>query len=556
MCRNIFRKCFAGFGAQPANQLPGTLGPIIRAVRNFENLTTHVQPGLRLLIGLQPVHLVCLGPGGRGAGLWASAYFDTAQNPLPSCTHTIESKGAGMMARMAEQPHSEPASTGIEAIIRAKRDGIQLSEAQVEALVEGVRDRSVSDVQLGAFLMAAYLQGLTVAEQACLTLAMRDSGSVLQWPDLPGPVLDKHSTGGVGDLVSLVLAPLLAACGAFVPMISGRGLGHTGGTLDKLESIPGFNVNPGLEKFQAIVRSSGFALVGQGPDLAPVDRRMYAARDVTATVSSTPLIVASILSKKLAEGLDGLVMDVKIGNGAVLAAAPEARALGKALVATAEAAGLPCTAVFTDMNQPLASSAGNALEVHEAIHFLTGEPANSRLTEVVLSLAVELLAIGGLETDPQAARNLLQRQLASGAAAERFARVVVAQGGPPDLLERPSRYLAKAPCVLELKSPETGWVQAMNTRRIGRLVQVLGGGRRRETDNIDPSVGLSRLCRVGQQVSAGEPLAVIHAPNKEAAQRAARELLEVIKLGGHAIDPKPAVIGRITKRDLKEHKAP
>jgi thymidine phosphorylase len=432
-----------------------------------------------------------------------------------------------------------------EGIIRLKREGQALTRAQLNALVEGISHRSVSDVQLGAFLMAVYLKGMNADEQAGLTLAMRDSGTVLQWGGLDGPVLDKHSTGGVGDLVSLVLAPLVAACGAYVPMISGRGLGHTGGTLDKLESIPGFNVNPGLDALRRIVREAGLAMVGQGPELAPADRRMYAARDVSATVSCTPLIVASILSKKLAEGLDGLVMDIKTGNGAVMADEPRARELGESLVAAAAAAGLPCTALFTDMNQPLASSAGNALELAEALRFLRNEPVNARLREVVFALAAELLLLGNIDNQLEAAHQRLERQLANGSAAERFARMVALQGGPADLLERHSSLLPRAAVRREVQAAQAGYVQAMDTRRIGRTVVALGGGRSTEADAVDPSVGLSGLCQLSQYVEAGQCLALVHASDDERAAEAARAVLAAIDLGPAGPATRPVVQQRL-----------
>ena len=309
-------------------------------------------------------------------------------------------------------------------LIRRKRDGEVLPGSALGAFVAGVASGEVEEAQLGAFPMAVYLRGMSDEEQAALTLAMRDSGAVLAWPDLDGPVFDKHSTGGVGDLVSLVLAPLVAACGGYVPMISGRGLGHTGGTLDKLESIPGFRVQLTLDALDRTVRAAGFAMVGQGADLAPADRRMYAVRDVTATVDCRPLVVASILSKKLCEGLDGLVMDIKTGNGAIFDDADQALALGQALCDVAAAAGLPCTALVTDMDQPLARSAGNALELREALAFLRGEPVCDRLREVTLALASELLVTGGLAADADQAGARLQAALEGGAAAERFQHMV------------------------------------------------------------------------------------------------------------------------------------
>jgi thymidine phosphorylase len=416
----------------------------------------------------------------------------------------------------------------IPALLRRKRDGEALEAATLRDFARGVADGAVEDAQVGAFVMAVFLQGMSDREQADLTLAMRDSGSVMRWDDLPGPVLDKHSTGGVGDLVSLVLAPLVAACGGFVPMISGRGLGHTGGTLDKLESIPGFDVNLSTGRFDRIVRDCGFALAGQGPDLAPADRRLYAVRDVTATVECQPLIVSSILSKKLCEGLDGLVMDIKMGNGAVMTDPEHARALGQALCDVAAEAGLACSALLTDMNQPLASSAGNALEVAEALRFLRGEAVNARLRTVAFALAGELLLTGGLARDADAAQERLEAALASGAAAEHFGKVVAAQGGPSDLLDRPAHYLARAPVQRAVLAPMAGRLEAIDTRGLGRLVQALGGGRLRADDNIDPAVGLAGLPSLGESFEFGAPIAMIHAGSDADAERAEQALLDAL----------------------------
>jgi len=415
-------------------------------------------------------------------------------------------------------------------IIREKRDGRTLASEAIRTFVDAVASELAEDAQLGAFLMAAYLQGLNDREQADLTLAMRDSGDVMRWPELDGPVLDKHSTGGVGDLVSLVLAPLLAACGAFVPMISGRGLGHTGGTLDKMEAIPGLDVTPPRDLMRRTVREAGFAMVGQDARLAPADRRLYAVRDVTATVGCRPLIVASILSKKLCEGLDGLVMDIKTGNGAIMPEADRARALGQAICDVAETAGLPCTALLTDMDQPLAWSAGNALEVHEALAFLRGEPRHPRLAEVVFALARELLATGGLEADPEAAQGLLRRALESGAAAERFGRMAALQGGPADLVERPERHLPRAPVQRVVAAEADGFVAAYDTRAIGRVVHALGGGRERAGDAIDPAVGLLGLRPVGERVEAGDALLEIHAATVDEAEAAEATCRAAIRL--------------------------
>jgi len=428
-------------------------------------------------------------------------------------------------------------------LIRAKRNGLALTEDRLKDFVNGVASGQVSDAQIAAFTMAVYCQGMSMAEQSAFTLAMRDTGRCLSWSGLNGPVLDKHSTGGVGDLVSLVLAPMLAACGAYIPMISGRGLEHTGGTLDKLESIPGFNVNPSRQLFRQTVRKTGLAIIGQSTDLAPADGRIYAVRDVTATVDSVPLIVASILSKKLAEGLDGLVLDIKTGNGAFMTERNRSRDLAANLVEVAELAGLPCRALITDMNQPLACSAGNALEIHEAIRFLRADRRHTRLEDVVFSLCVELLLLGGLADKAKTARKELVRVLENGMAAEHFARMVVMQGGPADLLDQPAKHLRGAPVIRALESPASGYIEFVDTRAIGLCVVQLGGGRRRLEDRIDHRVGLSELRDVGDPVNKGDPLGFIHAADETAWQAAAKILTAAIAVG-RKTDALPAVYER------------
>jgi thymidine phosphorylase len=415
--------------------------------------------------------------------------------------------------------------------IRAKRNGQVLSDAALRQFVEGVSDGEVSDAQIGAFAMAIHCNGMTMAEQTAMTLAMRDSGRCLSWPDLNGPVLDKHSTGGVGDLVSLVLAPLMAACGAYVPMITGRGLGHTGGTVDKLESIPGLNANPGEDLFNQTVRKTGLAMTGSGNDLAPADGRIYSIRDLTATVDSIPLIVTSILSKKFAEGLDALVLDIKTGNGAFMVERNSARDLAANLVEVAELAGLPCRALITDMNQPLARNAGNALEIHEVIRFLKGDERHERLQEVILSLGSELMVLGGLAAKPKLARKTLVGALEDGSAAEHFAQMVEMQGGPADLLENPHKHLESAPVVRALESPADGCIEFIDTRAVGMCVVLLGGGRIHVDDRLDHRVGLSGLCNVGDMVTKGEPLGIIHANSEDAWQEAADAFAAAIKVG-------------------------
>ncbi len=437
-------------------------------------------------------------------------------------------------------------------IIRRKRDGKALSATEIEVFVAGIADRSLGDGQLAAFAMAVFLRGMTAEETVALTRAMTQSGQQIDWRalDLPGPVLDKHSSGGVGDKVSLILAPLLAACGAFVPMISGRGLGHTGGTLDKLEAIPGYDTAPDIARFQQVVAEAGCAIIGQTGDLAPADRRLYAVRDVTATVESIPLITASILSKKLAAGLDGLVMDVKTGNGAFAASLQEARDLAESIVSVAEGAGLPTTALITDMNQPLGRTAGNALEVVESVEVLTGSAGDARLREVTLALAAEMLLLGGLAEDEETALAKAQEALTSGRAAERFGAMVTALGGPGDFLERAGEMLPRAPVRLAVAAKADGILSACDTRAVGLAVIELGGGRREVEDSIDPAVGIDEILPLGQAVSAGDPLAVVHAADEAGAEVAVALLQKAFEIGQTDADQGPVVCQRITAKDL------
>ena len=417
-------------------------------------------------------------------------------------------------------------------IIRAKRDGARLSEPQIQHFVRGLVDGSWSEGQVAALGMAVFLRGMNRDEAVLLTRAMMHSGRVMSWPDMPGPVLDKHSSGGVGDKVSLMLAPMVAACGGYVPMIAGRGLGHTGGTVDKLEAIPGYTTTPAHGDFDRIVRTLGCAIIGQTGDLAPADKRFYATRDVTATVESVPLITASILSKKLAAGLQGLAMDIKCGNGAFADTPAMARELAESIVAVGGGAGLKIRALITDMNEVLGFDAGNAIEIVETIRYLKGEAREPRLHEVTLALAAEMLVLGGLAADAAAARVKLQAGLDSGAAAEKFAQMVAALGGPTDLLERPQAYLAAAPVVLPVPAPRAGVLSAMRTRDIGLAVVELGGGRRQASDSIDMRVGFSGFRHLGDQLAAGEPLAFVHAADESAAQRAIASLQQACDLGG------------------------
>ena len=418
-------------------------------------------------------------------------------------------------------------------IIRTKRGGQALSEAQIQAFVRGLVDGSWSEGQVAALGMAVFLRGMGRDECVALTLAMMRSGRVMSWPDMPGPVLDKHSSGGVGDKVSLMLAPLVAACGGYVPMISGRGLGHTGGTRDKFDAIPGYNCTPSAELLNQVVRNVGCAVIGQTGDLAPADGRFYSVRDVTATVESVPLITASILSKKLAAGLQGLVMDVKCGNGAFADTPAFADELAQSIVAVACGAGLPTRALITDMNQVLGSEVGNALEMREAISYLRGDApggGDARLHEVTFALAAELLLLGGLATDAVQARQQLQQALDSGAAAERFGRMVAALGGPADLIERPQAYLAAAPLVLPVPALRSGRLTAQQTRAIGLAVVELGGGRRMASDRIDFRVGLSGMRQLGDRLAAGDPLCFVHAADQASAERALAQVQAACQL--------------------------
>lgn len=428
--------------------------------------------------------------------------------------------------------------------IRHKRDGHAHAPSELAAFVAGLSDGTISEAQVAAWAMAVFFRGLTPDECRALTRAMRDSGARLDWSawGFSGPIVDKHSTGGVGDKVSLILAPLLAACGAIVPMIAGRGLGHTGGTIDKLEAIPGYRTTLTTDELGRVLGSVGCAIVGQSAALAPADRRFYAIRDVTATVESVPLITASILSKKLAAGLQHLLIDLKVGNGAFADRRDVAQALGRSLVEVAGDLGLPTRACLTDMNQVLGASAGNTVEVLEAIAFLTGDDQDPRLLELTLTLAAELLAVSGLARASADGRQRAEQALRSGAALESFARMVAAMGGPADLVDHPEQ-LPTAPVVREVIAPRPGFVESMDTRAIGRIVMDLGGGRRRTEDPIDPRVGLDRLAGIGGAVGPdAAPLARIHAADEAAAHRAEQALLAAFRCGDRPTSPSPLIL--------------
>lgn len=440
-------------------------------------------------------------------------------------------------------------------VIRAKRDGAELPAEQIERFVLGMTDGSIGSDQVAAFAMAVYFRGMTIDERVVLTASMARSGSVVRWDrsELSGPVLDKHSTGGVGDKVSLMLAPLVAACGGVVPMISGRGLGHTGGTLDKLESIPGYCATPAAEQFRSAVLRAGCAVIGQTADIAPADRRLYAIRDVTATVESIDLITASILSKKLAADLDALVMDVKFGSGAFMTAVDDSAALAQSIVDVAEGAGLRTTAFLTDMNEVLGRTAGNAVEIRETIDWLTNAPAatgtraDARLDEVVYALGAEMLVLGKLAESEAQARQQLIAARQSGLAAERFARMVTELGGPADLLEHPERHLPSAPVRLAVYPRAAGTVQRMDVRAVGMAIVSLGGGRAHANDSIDHGVGLTEVAGCGAEVGASTPLAIVQARTEADAEVAATALRAAVEVAPTRGDDRPVVLRRITR---------
>ena len=402
------------------------------------------------------------------------------------------------------------------AIIATLRRGETPSDEQLGWFAQGLADDTVSDAQAGAFAMAVCLRGLGAEGRRALTLAMRDTGEVLTW-DLDGPVLDKHSTGGVGDCVSLLLAPALAECGAYVPMISGRGLGHTGGTLDKMEAIPGVTTQVPQDRLVQIMREAGCAIVSATAQIAPADKRLYAIRDVTSTVESLDLITASILSKKLAASPDGLVLDVKLGSGAFMKTIDEARALASALSETANAAGCKTSAVITDMNQPLAPALGNALEVAEVMKALTGT-AEGPLGEITAVLGGILLADAGLAANEQDGADRIAAVLSGGQAADRFGRMIAAVGGPLGFVDNWQRFLPEATVIQEITAKNAGYVTAIDGEALGLAVVALGGGRMVESDQINPAVGLSSLVRLGTRVEKGTPIAVVHAAREEPAR--------------------------------------
>jgi thymidine phosphorylase len=426
-------------------------------------------------------------------------------------------------------------------VIRQKRDGGQLSDEQIQFFVDGLADESIPAEQVSALAMAVVFNSMTFDEAAKLTLAMASSGTVLEWQDLQldGPVVDKHSTGGVGDKVSFMLAPIAAACGCYVPMISGRGLGHTGGTTDKAESIPGYNTAPDFATFRRVVKDVGCAIIGQTSDLAPADRRLYAIRDITATVESVPLITASILSKKIAAGLDALVMDVKVGSGAFMKTPDRARKLSESIIRTAAMADLKTHVLITDMNEVLGRTAGNALEIAESLRYLRNEEREARLDEVVLGLCAEMLVVTGVETDRDAAREKCDEAVASGKALEVFGRMVTALGGPHDFVDNSQKYLAAAPVIRPVHA--SGYLAGINTRGVGNAIIELGGGRHQVGETLDLSVGFSEVASTGTLLDSETPLAIVHAESEDAAAQAEVELLAACTFAEEAPEVRPVV---------------
>ncbi|MFZ0805156.1 MAG: thymidine phosphorylase [Candidatus Sulfotelmatobacter sp.] len=408
-------------------------------------------------------------------------------------------------------------------VIRKKRDGIELSRDEIEGLVRAYTSGEIPDYQVSAWLMAVVLRGMTRPETAALTDAMLHSGEVLDLSSLPERKIDKHSTGGVGDKTSLVLAPLAAAAGVTVPMISGRGLGHTGGTLDKLESIPGFNVNLPVTEFRRVLEACGCAMIGQTAEIAPADRKLYALRDVTGTVESPYLICASIMSKKLAEGIDALVLDVKTGSGAFMKSEKDATFLAELMVETGERMGKQMVALITDMDQPLGKMIGNSLEVIECVEILQGGGPED-LRELCLELAAWMLHLGGAAKSIAEGRQRSAEMISSGKALDIFRRMIELQGGDAKVVDDPKR-LPQAQRTMQVKSESTGYVFSMQCEQIGTACVILGGGRERKEDSVDPAVGIVLHRKVGDKVAKGELLATIHYTSEDKAQRA-RQIIE------------------------------
>ncbi len=429
-------------------------------------------------------------------------------------------------------------------LIRKKRDGRPLESKEIDWLVEGIKTGDVADYQWTALMMAIVWRGMNEAETVALTDAMMESGTIVDLSTIAGKKIDKHSTGGVGDKTSLVLAPIAAACGVLVPMVSGRGLGHTGGTLDKLESIHGFRVDLDLKRFKAVLKDCGLVMIGQTAEIAPADKRLYALRDATATVESIPLITASILSKKLAEGIDGLVFDVKTGNGAFMERLEDARALAQSMCTIGRQMGKSVVALITRMEQPLGLAVGNAVEVAECIACLKGQgPAD--VTELSIELAAEMVLMGEQANSLDEARLLCRRAISDGTALERFRKLIAAQGGDPKVIDDPTR-LPSAAARIEVISPRAGIVHALAARPIGQATMLLGAGRAKIDSLIDPSVGVILHKKVGDPVEEGEPLCTILARDKKTTHEAALPLiLNAFSIGDEAVGVPELLVERL-----------
>ena len=415
-------------------------------------------------------------------------------------------------------------------LILKKRLGKELTKNEINWFISNLTSNHLSEGQIASLAMAICLKGMTFEERVQLTLAMKNSGKTLSW-DLPGPIIDKHSTGGVGDTVSLILAPVLAACGAYVPMISGRGLGHTGGTLDKFDSIPGYNTSPNEEVLRRVVSKVGCAIIGQTNELAPADKRLYAIRDVTGTVESIDLITASILSKKLAAGLEGLVIDVKCGNGAFMQDFNEASTLAKSLVTVSNESGCKTTALVTDMNQPLSQSIGNSLEVLAAIDILNGSSKDYRLLEVTNSLGVSILCSSNICKNKKEAQLLISSVLSSGKAAEKFSQMISELGGANDFFEKPKNYLTPSNIQKNICCKQSGYVKKINTKKLGNILILLGGGRQKVEDDIDFSVGMKLLIELDTYVEKNQPICTLYARDEESFNIAEKEIIESFEIG-------------------------
>ena len=430
-------------------------------------------------------------------------------------------------------------------IIRLKRNGAELSAEQLSDFSHGIADGEVSNAQIAAFTMAVYFQDLSIRERVDWTKAVVESGTTIDWKgtQISGPIIDKHSTGGVGDGVSLILAPMLAECGVHIPMIAGRGLAHTGGTIDKLESITGYNTGLSIDKFKQVVANVGCSIICQTSELAPTDKRVYSIRDVTSTVENIGLITASILSKKLAAGIDSLVLDVKTGNGAVMQELEHSKTLAKALVDVSNGAGVKTTALITDMSVPLSSNAGNALEVSEAIKFLQGEPSHTRLTECVYALGSQALVDAGIHTDPGSAKKVLSHTISSGSALDRFSRMIHAMGSPADFTDNSAKYLSTAPIVRPVYANSSGRVTSFDLRKLGLSIVSLGGGRSIPEADIDHSVGLENIAQTGMEVGpkseSSRPLCVIHARTEDDFSLAYEKIQSAIEISQQEVECAP-----------------